>query len=52
MSAEARGAAVAEVGLCTPLGLTAAVSVAEMAAGTLRFAETEVSDAAGEPVRA
>ncbi len=52
MSAEARGAAVAEVGLCTPIGLTAAVTVAEMAAGTLRFAETEVHDDAGEPLRA
>lgn len=51
MSAADR-ATVIGVGLCTPLGLTAEITVAEMAAGTLRFAETEVEDGQGEPVRA
>jgi 3-oxoacyl-[acyl-carrier-protein] synthase I len=45
-------ATVLGLGLCTPLGLTAETTVAEMAAGTLRFADTEVVDGCGEPVRA
>jgi 3-oxoacyl-[acyl-carrier-protein] synthase I len=40
------------LGLCTPLGLTARTTQVEMAAGTVRFFETDVLDAAGEPVRA
>lgn len=44
--------AVAGMGLCTPLGLTARATLLEMAAGTVRFFETEVLDREGEPVRA
>jgi 3-oxoacyl-[acyl-carrier-protein] synthase-1 len=40
------------LGLCTPLGLTARTTQVEVAAGTVRFFETEVMDGAGEPVRA
>ncbi|OJT18920.1 hypothetical protein BO221_39725 [Archangium sp. Cb G35] len=40
------------LGLCTPLGLTARTTQVEMAAGTVRFFETGVLDATGEPVRA
>jgi 3-oxoacyl-[acyl-carrier-protein] synthase I len=39
-------------GLCTPLGLTARATQVEIAAGTVRFFETDVLDRAGEPVRA
>ncbi|HYO68950.1 MAG TPA: beta-ketoacyl synthase N-terminal-like domain-containing protein [Archangium sp.] len=46
--------AVAVLGLelCTPLGLTARATLAEMAAGTVRFLMMKVRDAQGEPVRA
>ena len=44
--------AVLATGLCTPLGLTAASTHVEMAAGTVRFRETQVLDRAGQPVRA
>ncbi len=44
--------AVVGRGACTPLGLTAAATWAEVRAGTTRFAETGVADAAGDPVRA
>jgi 3-oxoacyl-[acyl-carrier-protein] synthase-1 len=44
--------AVLATGLCTPLGLTASSTYAEMAAGTVRFRETQVVDRAGQPVRA
>jgi len=40
------------VGLCTPLGLTAQATQAEMAAGTVRFFETDVLAKDNEPVRA
>ncbi|RYZ43558.1 MAG: 3-oxoacyl-ACP synthase [Myxococcaceae bacterium] len=43
---------VISAGLCTPLGLTAPSTLREMAAGTVRFFETDVLDSAGEPVRA
>jgi len=46
------GLAVLKLGLCTPLGLTARATQVEMAAGTVRFSETDVLDKAGEPVRA
>jgi 3-oxoacyl-[acyl-carrier-protein] synthase I len=39
-------------GLCTPLGLSARVTAAEMAAGTAVFAETAVRDRVGLKVRA
>ena len=38
--------------VCTPLGVDAATSQAEVLAGTLRFADTEVNDLNGEPARA
>lgn len=41
-----------KAGLCTPLGLTARANQVEMAAGTVRFFETDVLDTTGEPVRA
>lgn len=44
--------AVLNLGLCTPLGLTARTTQVEMAAGTVRFFETDVLDDTGEPVRA
>ncbi|AKQ70359.1 3-oxoacyl-(acyl-carrier-protein) synthase [Myxococcus hansupus] len=40
------------IGLCTPLGLTARATQAEIAAGTARMFQTDVSDPWGEPVRA
>jgi 3-oxoacyl-[acyl-carrier-protein] synthase I len=55
MSARAPGTdalAALKLGLCTPLGLTARATQAEMAAGTVRFFETDVLDSAGDPVRA
>ncbi|MFL5344931.1 MAG: 3-oxoacyl-ACP synthase [Hyalangium sp.] len=55
MNARRRGAdamAIIGLGLCTPLGLTARATQVEMAAGTVRFFETEVLDSAGEPIRA
>jgi 3-oxoacyl-[acyl-carrier-protein] synthase-1 len=44
--------AILNLGLCTPLGLTARATQVEMAAGTVRFLETDVLDNTGEPVRA
>ena len=44
--------AVISVGQCTPLGLTARATQAEMAAGTVRFFETDILDRSGAPVRA
>lgn len=44
--------AVLSLGLCTPLGLTARATQVEMAAGTVRFVETDVPDDTEEPVRA
>lgn len=44
--------AILNLGLCTPLGLTARATQVEMAAGTVRFFETDVLDSTGEPVRA
>lgn len=49
---EADAVAVLDMGLCTPLGLTALATQVEMAAGTVRFFETDVLDNVGEPVRA
>lgn len=46
------GLALLKLGLCTPLGLTARATQVEMAAGTVRFFETDVLDTTGEPVRA
>lgn len=46
------GLALLKLGLCTPLGLTARTTQAEMAAGTVRFFETDVLGMTGEPVRA
>lgn len=46
------GLTLLKLGLCTPLGLTARATQVEMAAGTVRFFETDVLDTAGEPVRA
>jgi 3-oxoacyl-[acyl-carrier-protein] synthase-1 len=44
--------AIFGLGMCTPLGLSARFTQMEMAAGTVRFFETDVLDNAGEPVRA
>ena len=44
--------AILGYGLCTPLGLGARVTGAEIVAGTTAFADTEVSDRTGEPARA
>jgi 3-oxoacyl-[acyl-carrier-protein] synthase-1 len=44
--------AILGYGLCTPLGLTAKITSAEMAAGTTAFAETEIANRTGDPVRA
>jgi 3-oxoacyl-[acyl-carrier-protein] synthase I len=44
--------AVAAVGACTPVGLTARVTHAERAAGTSGFVLTEVRDRQGEELRA
>lgn len=43
---------IAAIELWTPLGFDGATTVAELAAGTQRFVETEVADLAGEAVRA
>lgn len=43
---------IISVGLCTPLGLDRETTVREIAAGSDRFEETSVTDAAGAPVRA
>lgn len=52
MSQVPRSLSILRVGLCTPLGLSAATTRAEVYAGTLRFQQTEVMDSADEPVRA
>ncbi|MCY1080183.1 3-oxoacyl-ACP synthase [Archangium lansingense] len=44
--------AIMSLGLCTPLGLTARTTQAEVAAGTVRMFQTDVEDIRGEPVRA
>lgn len=43
---------IADVGACSPLGLTASVNEAEIAAGTIHIVEVNVEDPAGKPVRA
>lgn len=48
----ARPAGIDGVGLCTALGLDARRTWREMAAGTLRYRETEVLSLSTEPVRA
>lgn len=45
-------AAILAVEACTPVGLTARTTAAEIASETIRFAETEVLDRRGDPVRA
>jgi 3-oxoacyl-[acyl-carrier-protein] synthase-1 len=40
------------IGLCTPIGTTAEMTLASMRAGITRFRETDVEDTAGSPVRA
>ncbi|WP_235216521.1 beta-ketoacyl synthase N-terminal-like domain-containing protein [Archangium violaceum] len=52
MSAWPGEMAVLGLGLCTPLGLTTRTTQVEMAAGTVRFFQTEVLDRKGEPLRA
>ena len=52
MSRVPHSLSILRVGLCSPLGLSAAMTRAEVYAGTLRFQETEVMDSADEPVRA
>lgn len=44
--------AFVKLGLATPLGLSARATQCAIAAGLTAFAETEVSDAVGDPVRA
>jgi len=39
------------MGICTPLGLTTLTTQVEIAAGTVRFVDTDVMDQAGEPIR-
>ncbi len=54
MSTRDRGTdeiAIVGLGMCTPLGLTARATQVELAAGTVRFFETDVLDGTGEPVR-
>ncbi|MFY2556804.1 3-oxoacyl-ACP synthase [Corallococcus terminator] len=46
------GARVVGVGLCTPIGTTTHLTLASLRAGLVRFAETQVEDDLGEPVRA
>ncbi|WAS98036.1 3-oxoacyl-ACP synthase [Nannocystis punicea] len=46
------GLAVLRVGLGTPLGLSAATTLAAVRAGVVRFAETKHCDRRGEPLRA
>ncbi|WP_437719505.1 3-oxoacyl-ACP synthase [Sorangium sp. So ce448] len=46
------GERVVGLGLCTPVGTTAEMTLASMRAGLARFAETSVRDGAGQPVRA
>lgn len=52
MSTLARPAGILAAGLCTPLGFSARVTLAERAAGTLRFVETETPGLGDTPVRA
>lgn len=40
------------LGLCTPVGISAQMSLASIRAGIVRFAETEVVDDSGEPMQA
>ena len=52
MSALARPAGILATALCTPLGFTTEITLAERAAGTLRFVETEAPGLGDTPVRA
>lgn len=45
-------AQVVGLGLCTPVGTSTHMTLASLRAGLVRFAETEVLDDVGEPVRA
>ncbi|NOJ81834.1 3-oxoacyl-ACP synthase [Myxococcus xanthus] len=45
-------AQVVGLGLCTPVGTSAHMTLASLRAGLVRFAETEVLDGVAEPVRA
>ncbi|NVJ10649.1 3-oxoacyl-ACP synthase [Myxococcus sp. AM001] len=45
-------AQVVGLGLCTPVGTSAHMTLASLRAGLVRFVETEVLDAVAEPVRA
>src|SRR5690242_671056 len=47
-----RGEVLVGLGLCTPVGTSAQMTLASRRAGIVRFAETEVMDDVGEPVRA
>ncbi|NVJ08905.1 3-oxoacyl-ACP synthase [Myxococcus sp. AM001] len=46
------GAQVVGLGLCTPIGTSRHMTLASLRAGLVRFAETEVLDQLGHPVRA
>lgn len=46
------GAQVVGLGLCTPVGTSRHLTLASLRAGLVRFAETEVLDPLGAPVRA
>jgi len=46
------GAQVVGLGLCTPIGTSTHMTLASLRAGLVRFAQTEVLDDVGEPVRA
>ncbi|WP_304466061.1 3-oxoacyl-ACP synthase [Vitiosangium sp. GDMCC 1.1324] len=46
------GELVVGLGLCTPIGTSARMTLASLRAGLVRFAETEVLDEVGRPVRA
>lgn len=52
MNAGDGGLAVLRVGMGTPLGLSAPTTLAAARAGVVRFAETELEDRSGEPIRA
>ncbi|MBU8898908.1 3-oxoacyl-ACP synthase [Corallococcus sp. M34] len=47
-----RAVQVVGLGLCTPVGTSAHMTLASLRAGLVRFAETEVLDEVAEPVRA
>jgi len=47
-----RGGVLVGLGLCTPIGISARMSLASMRAGILRFSETQVKDGLDEPIRA